>query len=178
MAVYAFGKRVPKIDPSAWIFPSASVIGKVSIGANVYIGAGAVIRGDYGKIEIADGVSIEENVTIHARPGGKTVIEKNVTIGHAAMIHNCTLKHDCVIGMHATVSDYAVVGENAIVGEAALVKSKQIISPNIVAVGVPAKEIKEVPQNMLEFWHGVKEIYRDLAEKYPIKLKRIDDFPY
>lgn len=177
MAVYAFGKRVPEIDPSSWIFPTAAVIGKVIIGKNCYVGAGAVIRGDYGKIILGDGVSIEENVTIHARPGGKTILEDNVTIGHAAMIHNCTIKHDAVIGMQATVSDYAEIGEFAIIGEAALVKSKQIIAPNKIAVGFPAKEIKEVPPAVKEFWQGVKEIYRDLAASYPKKLRKIDGYP-
>ncbi|MHA1775883.1 MAG: gamma carbonic anhydrase family protein [Promethearchaeia archaeon] len=174
MAVYAYGKRIPKIDPSSWIFPTATIIGKVIIGANCYIGAGTVIRGDYGKIKIGNGVSIEENVTIHARAGGKTIIEDNATIGHAAMIHNCIIRHDAVIGMQATISDYAEVGEFAIIGEAALVKSKQKIAPHKIAVGSPAKEIKEVPPAVSEFWQGVNEVYRDLAHSYPKKLRKLD----
>lgn len=174
MAIYAFGKFEPKIDPSAWIFPSADIIGNVSIGPKVYVGAGAVIRGDYGSIEIKKGTSIEENVTIHARPGEQTIIEENVTVGHAAMIHNCTLKRDCVIGMKAIVTDYAVVGEGAIIGEGALVKNRQTIGPKRIAVGIPAKEIKDVPAKVTEFWQSIKLIYQDLARTYPHKLRRID----
>ncbi|MHA1519375.1 MAG: gamma carbonic anhydrase family protein [Promethearchaeota archaeon] len=174
MAIYSYEKRIPKIDPSAWIFPSADIIGKVTIGKDVYIGAGAVIRGDYGTIIIGDGTAIEENVTIHARPGGKTIIKDNVTVGHAAMIHNCTLERDCVIGMQATITDYAKVGEGAIVGEGALVKTKQIISPRKVAVGVPAKEIKDVSDQLFQLWQSLKENYRYLAKTYPEKLKKLE----
>ncbi len=124
MTIWAYGKHEPKIDPSAWIFPSADVIGDVTIGKNVYIGPGAVIRGDYGKIIIGDGSAVEENVTIHARMGDKCIIEENVTIGHAAMIHTCILRKGCVIGMQSTVTDWAEVGEDAIIGEGAVVATR------------------------------------------------------
>jgi phenylacetic acid degradation protein len=173
MAIYAYGKRTPKIDPTAWVFPSADIIGKVIIGPNVYIGAGAILRGDYGKIKIEEGAAIEENVTIHARPGGTTLIGKNVTVGHAAMLHNCTLKAECVVGMNSVVSDYAEVGEGAIVAEGAVVKGKSIIGPKKIAAGVPAKEIGDVSENQTRFWQATKQIYQDLARDYPKKLKEI-----
>jgi phenylacetic acid degradation protein len=169
------GRRKPKIDSTAWIFPSADVIGKVIIGANVYIGAGAVIRGDYGKIIIKDGSAIEENVTIHASPGLTTIIEENVTVGHAAMLHNCTLRKNCVIGMNSTVTDYSEVGEGAIVAENALVKRKTKISPYKIAAGVPATEIGDVKPQQTEIWKAAKELYQDLAKKYPEKLEKISD---
>ncbi|MHA1342257.1 MAG: gamma carbonic anhydrase family protein [Promethearchaeota archaeon] len=172
--IYAYGARKPKIDPSAWIFPSADIIGKVQIGANVYIGAGVVIRGDYGTIKIGDGSAIEENVTIHARPGGNTIIEKNVTVGHAAMLHNCTLREGCIIGMNSVVSDYAEVGEWAIVAEGSVVKSKDKIPPNMIAAGVPAIIKGPVKESHKRFWAATKEIYQDLAKKYPKKLKLIE----
>lgn len=172
MPIYSFGSRKPKIDPTAWIFPTAVVIGKVIIGPEVYVGAGAVIRGDYGKIVIKEGTAVEENVTIHARPGGKTLIEEDVTIGHMAMIHNCTLKKNCVIGMSAVISDYAEIGEGAIIGEGSVVKARSKISPNTIAVGIPAVEKGEVGGKM-EFWIGAKQIYRDLCKQYPRKLKEI-----
>ena len=173
MTVYAFGKRVPKIAESAWIFPSADVIGKVVIGEKVYIGAGAVIRGDYGKIVIKEGSAIEENVTIHAQPSGITKIEENVTVGHAAMLHNCTLHKNCVVGMNSVVSDFAEVGEGAIVAEGAVVRSKTIVPPNTIFAGVPAVQIGMVSEKQERFWDAVKKIYQDLTVQYPNKLRKI-----
>ncbi|MHA1818878.1 MAG: gamma carbonic anhydrase family protein [Promethearchaeota archaeon] len=171
MPIYAYGVRKPKIDESAWIFPSADIIGKVIIGRNVYIGAGAVIRGDYGTVKIGDGTAIEENVTIHARPGGTTLIEKNVTVGHAAMLHNCILREGCVIGMHSVVTDYAEVGEWAIVAEGSVVKARDKIPPGKVAAGVPAQIKGDVKETHKQFWAATKEVYQDLAQTYPKKLK-------
>lgn len=173
MTIWAYGKRKPKIDPTAWVFPTADVIGRVRLGKLVYVGAGAVIRGDYGRIRIGDGTAVEENVTIHARMSDRCKIEENVTIGHAAVIHNCTLRKNCVIGMNAVISDYAEVGEGAIVAEGAVVKSRSKIAHGMIAAGVPAKEIKPVPENVMKFWMEAKEIYKDLARKYPEKLQEI-----
>ena len=175
MTIWQYGKRKPKIDPSAWIFPSADVIGKVIIGANVYIGAGAVIRGDYGKIVIKDGSAIEENVTIHSSPGGTTMIEENVTVGHAAMLHNCILRKGSVIGMSSVVTDYAEVGEGAIIAEGAVVKKRTKIGAYRIAAGVPAKEIGDVKEIQTKLWSAAKEIYRDLTRDYPKKLVKIGD---
>jgi len=174
MAIYAYGKRTPKIAESAWIFPSADVIGKVSIDENVYVGAGAVIRGDYGKIIIGAGAAIEENVTIHARHSGITTIEEDVTVGHAAMLHNCTLKKNCVVGMNSVVSDYAEIGEWAIIAEGAVVSGKTVVPPGTVWAGVPAKQIGTVTENHKKFWGAAKAVYQELARKYPKKLRKID----
>lgn len=173
MAVYAYGKRVPKIDETAWIFPSADIIGKVNIGEGAYIGAGAVIRGDYGRIRIGKGTAIEENVTIHAQPGGTAKIEENVTVGHAAMLHNCTLRKNCVIGMNSVISDYAEVGEWSIIAEGAVVNAKTIIPPETIWAGVPAKQIGVIEEKHKRFWSAVKEIYQNLAKEYPTKLRKI-----
>jgi len=174
MAIYSYGKRIPKIDPSAWVFPSADVIGKVSLGKKVYVGAGAVIRGDYGKIIIGDGSAIEENVTIHARLGGKTLIEENVTIGHAAMIHNCTIRKNAVIGMNSVVTDEVEIGEDVIIAEGAVVTKGSKIPPNSIVAGVPAKVIGQVPEKKKMYWKVVKELYQQLCSDYKRKLKKIE----
>lgn len=174
MTIWAYGKRTPKIDPTAWVFPSADVIGKVTLGAKVYVGAGAVIRGDYGEIIIEDGTAIEENVTIHARMDNRCLIGKNVTVGHAAMIHNCVIKENAVIGMNSVISDYSEVGEWAIIAEGAVVPSKSKIAPNKIAAGVPAKEIGDVTEKHKQFWGMAKEIYQQLTQDYPHKLRKIE----
>lgn len=178
MTVYAYGRRKPKIHPTAWIHPKADVTGKVFVGANVYVGSGAIVRGDYGTIRVGAGTALEENVTIHARPSGTTRIKDNVTVGHGAVLHNCTLQAECVIGMNAVVSDYADVGEYAIVAEGAVVKAKSKISPNTIAAGIPAKELGPVPEKHTEFWQAVKQIYQDLARNYPKKLRELSPEEY
>jgi len=173
MGIYQFKNRIPIINESAWIFPNAVVIGKVHVGKNVYIGAGAVIRGDYGEIFIGDGTSVEENVTIHARPQDKCVIEKHVTLGHGCIVHNATLHDHVVVGMGAIISDYSEVGEYAIVGEGAVVKSKTIIPPWKIAVGVPATIKMDVPKQTADFWNEINMIYMQLAKDYKTELKQI-----
>lgn len=175
MAIYAYGKKVPKIDPTAYVFPSADIIGKVSIGAKVFVGAGVVIRGDYGKVIVGDGSAIEEHVTIHTRVSGTCTIGKDVTVGHAAVLHNCTVQDGCLIGMKSIVSDYCVIGEGAVVAEGAVVKSKTTVEPGTIVAGVPAKKIGTVPEKHKEFWAAAKVVYQDLCASYPKRLKKVEE---
>ncbi|HME52543.1 MAG TPA: hypothetical protein VKM55_10020 [Candidatus Lokiarchaeia archaeon] len=114
---------------------------------------------------------MEENVTIHARPSGKTIIEENVTIGHAAVLHNCIIHAGALIGMNATVSDFADIGEGAIVAEGAVVKRKSVIAPNMIAAGIPASEIGPVPEINAKIASEGATVYADLAKQYPKKLR-------
>jgi phenylacetic acid degradation protein len=174
MAIYQYGDRVPVIGAGCYIAESAEVIGDVILGDNVYVGSGAIVRGDYGRIEIGDGSAVEEGVIIHARPQDKTVIGKRVTLGHGCIVHNATIEEGATIGMGSVVSDYSVVGKNCIVAEAALVKSKQTIPPGKIAAGVPAAIKGDVSKTQHEMWEWAKDIYTALAKEYPEKLKRID----
>jgi len=173
MPVYRFEGREPEIAAGAWVFPGAVIIGKVIIGENAYVGAGAILRGDYGTIIIGDGTAIEEGVIVHARPGDKTVFGKRVTVGHGAMIHNATVGDSAVLGMRCTVSDYAKVGEWCIIGEGALVKNGQEIPAGKVAVGVPARIKGDVEDKHRQLWGLAKELYIDLTKRYPKGLEQI-----
>ncbi len=175
MAIYEFEGKVPKIGKNCYIFEEATIIGDVTIGDACYVGAGAVIRGDYGTVKIGSRTAVEENCVIHARPGDTCTIGSDVTLGHGAIIHNATLKDWCVIGMGAIVSDFATVGEWAVVGEGAVVKNKTEIEPGTIAVGVPAKPVADVNEQYKEQWTKFKGIYVELAEKrLPSSLKKID----
>ncbi len=175
MGVYEFEKRIPIIGKSSYISHTASVIGKVTIGEEWYIAPGAVVKGDYGEIKIGDGVSVQDNVVIHARPNENTMIGDNVTLGHGCIIHNATIRDDAVIGMGAIVSDYAIIGSWAIVGEGAVVRARFEIPNERIAVGVPAKVIGDVKDNHRAELVKFKQIYRDLAKRYPTGLKKIQD---
>ncbi len=174
MTVYEFEGRVPKIGKYTYVSPSASVIGKVTLGEECYVAPGAVVKGDYGEIEIGDGTSVQDNVVVHARPGEKTTIGSNVTLGHGCIVHNAVVQDEAVIGMGAIVSDYAVVGEWAIVGEGAMVRAKFEVPPRSIVVGVPAKVIGELEERHVKELGKFKEIYRDLAKRYPTGLKEIE----
>lgn len=175
MGVYEFEERIPVIGKNTYVSHTASVIGKVTLGEECYVAPGAVVKGDYGEIEIGDGVSVQDNVIIHARPGENTMIGSNVTLGHGCIIHNATIRDDAVIGMGAIVSDYAVIGNWSIVGEGAVVRSRFEVPDEKIAVGIPAKIISDVKDHHKEELAKFKEVYRDLAKRYPTGLKKMQD---
>ena len=174
MAIYQLEDRIPKIGKDTYIAELAEVIGRVIIGNNCYIGHGAIIRGDYGTIEIGDYSIIEDNCVLHARPDEKCTIGNRVTIGHGAIIHNATIHDWVVVGMGAVVSDYAVVGEWAVIGEGCVVRNNQQIPDGKVAVGVPAKVIADVKDDYKELWTRYKGVYAELAKRNIKSLKRIN----
>jgi carbonic anhydrase/acetyltransferase-like protein (isoleucine patch superfamily) len=134
--------------------------------------AGARIRGDYGRIEIGDHTAVEDNVVIHARPGEQTTIGDWVTLGHACIVHNATIRAWAIIGMGAIVSDWAEVGEWSVVGEGTVVRQRQEVPDGRIAVGTPARVLdKAVAEDFKAQWKGFKELYVDLARRYPAGLK-------
>jgi phenylacetic acid degradation protein len=174
MTIYEFEGKKPKIGRTSFVYPEATIIGDVTIGEGCYIGAGAVIRGDYGTIIIGDRTAIEENCVLHARPDEVLKIGNDVTVGHAAILHNCTIDDFCVIGMGSIVSDYAKVGEWAVVGEGAVVKNKSVVEPGQIVVGIPAKSVAQVSDEYKKQWMHFKSIYVELARtRLKAGLKRI-----
>jgi len=117
LPIYSFKDKKPRISPDAYLAPSAQIIGDVAIGRACYIGHGAILRADYGTIIIGDGTAVEEGCIIHARPNGTTLIGKEVTLGHGAMVHNAVIEDYAVIGMRSVISDYSRVGFWTIIGE-------------------------------------------------------------
>ncbi|MFC2165884.1 gamma carbonic anhydrase family protein [Acidobacteriota bacterium] len=177
MALYQFEERKPRVAQGAFVAESALVIGDVQIGKDAYIGHGAILRGDYGTIQVGEGTAIEEGVIVHARPNDHTVFGNFVTVGHGAMIHNAQIRDYAIIGMRATISDYSLVGEWAIIGEMGLVKNSQNVPAGVVAVGVPVKVVGKVDKKQKEFWRYGKKLYIEMAHRYitPGAFRRIDD---
>ncbi len=164
--LYKFDGNQPTVAKSAYISELASVIGDVSIGENCYIGHGAIVRGDYGKIIIGDGSAVEEGVIIHAPPGDTNKIGKMVTIGHGAILHGRSIGDRAVIGMGAILSIWSEIGERSIVAEGTVVKLNQKIPPRVVAAGNPAAVVRELSSQDEELWGFGKQLYIDLAQKY------------
>jgi carbonic anhydrase/acetyltransferase-like protein (isoleucine patch superfamily) len=164
--LYKFDGKQPTVGQDTYVSDLARVIGDVVIGAQCYIGHGAILRGDYGRIEIGDGTAVEEGVIIHAPPGDTNRIGNRVTIGHAAVVHCKALGNHAVIGMGSILSIWSEIGEWAIVAEGTVVKLKQTIPPKVVAAGNPARIVREIAAKDVEFWNWGKQLYIDLAKKY------------
>lgn len=137
-----FNGKKPKIHPSARIAENAVLIGDVTVGADVSIWYGAAVRGDTAPIVLGDGCNVQDNCVIHGSEGYPVSVGKNVTVGHGAIIHGCTIADDCLIGMGATVLNGANIGSFSVVGACALVTERKEIAPYSLVVGVPAKVVK------------------------------------
>ena len=151
--------RVPEVDPSAYVAPSAVVMGSVKIGPKASIWPTCVLRGDIENIEIGEGSNVQDGTVVHLADDLSAIVGKYVTIGHMAMIHACTIEDECLIGMKATVLDGAVIGRRSIVGAGAVVTKNTIVPPGSLVLGMPAKVVKQLTE---EEQAGL----RDWAEKY------------
>ena len=162
--IFEFDGFKPVIDESSFIHPQANVTGNVIIGKNVYVGPGAAIRGDWGKIIIEDGCNVQENCVIHMFPGTTVTIKKNAHLGHGCIIHGAEIGENSLIGMSAVIMDNAIIGKEAIIGALAMVPSKMVIPQRKIAVGNPAKIIKEVSDDMIKWKTKGTELYQQLPK--------------
>ncbi|RYM33430.1 transferase hexapeptide repeat family protein [Brumimicrobium glaciale] len=169
--IFEFNGFKPVIHPSSFIHPNATVTGNVIIGKNVYVGPGAAIRGDWGKIVIKDGCNVQENCTIHMFPGTTVTLHEGAHIGHGAIIHGGIIGANCLIGMNAVVMDDAVIGEECIIGALSFVPAKANIPRRSLVVGNPARVIKEVSQEMIDWKTKGTALYQQLPKECYETLK-------
>ena len=162
--IFEFDGFKPVIHHSAFIHPNATVTGNVIIGKNVYIGPGAAIRGDWGKIIISDGCNVQENCTIHMFPGTTVLLKESAHIGHGAIVHGATVGRNTLVGMNAVLMDDAVIGDECIVGALSFVSARSEIPNRSVAVGNPAKVIKPVSDKMLAWKTEGTKLYQQLPD--------------
>jgi phenylacetic acid degradation protein len=165
MAIYEFNGIKPVIHPASFIHPQAAVTGNVIIGKDVYIGPGAALRGDWGKIIIEDECNVQENCTIHMFPGLTVLLKEAAHIGHGAIIHGATIGKNCLIGMNAVIMDEVELGDECIVGALSFVKQgEKFLSRSLIA-GNPARLIKEVTQEMIEWKTQGTKLYQQLPKQ-------------
>lgn len=160
---YAFKGFIPVVHPSSFVHPQAVVTGNVIIGAHCYIGPGAALRGDWGAIEIMDGCNVQENCTLHMFPGLKVLLHEAAHIGHGAIIHGAEIGANCLVGMNAVIMDRVWLGPGSIVGALALIKEGEQIPPRSLVVGNPAKIIRQVSDEMLDWKTQGTQLYQQLA---------------
>lgn len=159
---YAFKGFQPVVHPSAYVHPQAAVTGNVIIGADVYIGPGAALRGDWGGIVIEDGCNVQENCTIHMFPGVTVRLEEGAHVGHGAIIHGAHLGKNVMIGMNSVIMDEVVVGAGSIIGALTFVKARTVIPERSLVVGNPGKVIKTVTPEMLAWKTKGTRLYQQL----------------
>lgn len=172
--IYEFDGFRPVIHPSSFVHEQANVTGNVVIGKNVYIGPGAVLRGDWGKIIVEDGCNIQENCIIHMFPGKTVHLHKSAHVGHGAIIHGGILGSNCLIGMHAVIMDDARIGADSVVGALCFVPQNFEIPDRMIAVGNPAKIVKAVSDEMLAWKTEGTQLYQQLPALCHATLRPCD----
>jgi phenylacetic acid degradation protein len=172
--IYEFEGFIPVVHPSSFVHPLAAVTGNVIIGKNVYIGPGAAIRGDWGQITIQDGCNVQENCTIHMFPGVEVLLEEGAHIGHGAIIHGARVGRNSLVGMNAVLMDEVVVEEECIIGALTMVPAKMHIPRRSLVVGNPAKVVKEVTDEMINWKTEGTALYQQLPAHCHQHLKEVE----
>lgn len=160
--IYKFKKNKPVVHPSSFVHPLAAVTGDVVIGKKCYIGPGAALRGDWGRIILEDGCNVQENCTIHMFPGVTVLLKEGAHIGHGAVIHGATIGKNCLVGMNAVIMDKVELGDESIVGALSFVKEGEIIPPRSLVAGNPGKIIKAVTDEMIGWKTEGTRLYQQL----------------
>lgn len=166
---YSYNGMIPVVHPSAFVHPQAAVTGNVVIGKDVYIGPGAAIRGDWGAIIIRDGCNVQENCTIHMFPGVTVTLCEGAHIGHGAIIHGAFIGKNCLVGMNSVIMDNVELGDECIVGALSFVKADEKFGRRCLVAGSPAKVLKAVTDEMLQWKSQGTALYQLL----PQQMKRV-----
>ncbi len=161
-----FDGKTPQVGNSCFIAPTATLIGDVVIEDQVSIWFGAVLRGDFGRIIVRKGSSIQDNVVVHVIPDCETVIGEAVTVAHGVILHGCTIDKGAIIGMGAVVQDFSHIGEEAMIAAGTVVPSNMQVPPRHLAAGVPAVIKKEITGASLMWVKTSASMYQELADHY------------
>jgi phenylacetic acid degradation protein len=162
---YSFNDLIPVIHESSFIHPLAAVTGNVIIGKDCYIGPGAALRGDWGKIIIEDGCNVQENCIIHMFPGVTVLLKPGAHIGHGAIIHGATIGKNCLVGMNAVIMDNVELGDECIIGALTFIKQDEKIPTRSLVAGNPGKIIKQVTDEMLAWKTEGTKLYQSLPKE-------------
>ncbi len=163
--VFSFEGMIPVIDPTAFVHPTAVLIGDVIIGPRCYVGPGASLRGDFGRIVMGEGANLQDNCVVHSFPGKEVAIGADGHIGHGAVLHGCTVAANAFVGMSAVVMDSAEIGENAFVGAMSLVKAATVVPANMLVAGSPATVRRPLSEQELTWKRMATTHYQDLARR-------------
>ena len=164
MAIYKVDGRVPQVGAAAFVADNATLAGDVTLAEESSVWYGAVLRADTGRITVDAGSNVQDNAVLHTGPGLDVVVGRNVSIGHSAVVHGCTVGDDCLIGMHATILNGAVIGAGSLVAAGALVTENAVIPAGSLVVGVPGKVVRTVSEKQKASIAANGEEYRQAYE--------------
>ena len=173
MPCYEIEGVIPVVHPTAYVHPTAVLIGDVHIGPNCYVGPNASLRGDFGRIVLHAGANVQDNCVMHGFPQQDTLVEENGHIGHGAVLHSCTVRRDALVGMNAVVMDEAVVGERAMVAACAFVPAGMRIAEQTLVAGVPAKVIRLLKDEEVAWKRTGTETYQDLTRRCLASMQEV-----
>lgn len=172
--VYAIDGIVPVVHPTAFVHPTAVLIGDVIVGPGVYIGPLASLRGDFGRIELRENSNVQDSCVIHGVNENDTVVDIDGHIGHSAVLHGCTVGRNALVGMNAVVMDQAVVGEDSIVAAMAFVKVGMNIAPRSLVVGAPARVLRELSDKEIAHKSFGTRQYQRLTQRSLASMQCVD----
>jgi carbonic anhydrase/acetyltransferase-like protein (isoleucine patch superfamily) len=164
--IIEYGGKRPQIGPGVFIAPTATLIGDVIVEEGASIWFGAVVRGDFGRIIIGKGTSIQDNVVVHVMPDCETVIGENVTVAHSSVLHGCLIKRGAIIGMRSVLQDFCEIGEQAMIAAGSVVTDNTKIPDRHLAAGTPATVRKEIDGTSLMWVAASAASYQELAQNY------------
>ena len=174
MPCYAIEGMVPVVDPTAFVHPSAVLIGDVIVESGCYVGPCACLRGDFGTIVLKTGANVQDCCVLHCFPGATTLVEADGHIGHGAVLHGCTVRRDALVGMNAVVMDGAVIGEQAMVAACAFVPAGTHVPPRTLVAGTPARALRELTDADVARKHGGTLEYQELARRCGATLTEVE----
>jgi phenylacetic acid degradation protein len=165
MPVYSFEGIVPVVDPTTYLHPTAVLIGDVTIGPRCYIGPGASLRADFGRITVEGDSSIQDNCTLHTGSGSDCIVRRGATIGHGAILHGCTVGINTLVGMNSVVLDGSVIGEDCLVAALSLVKNDTVTGDRQLVAGNPAKPVRALAEESIRWRNNGDGEYQRLADR-------------
>ncbi len=172
--VYEINGVRPVVHPSAYVHPTAVLIGDVIVGPRCYVGPLASLRGDFGRLVLEEGVNVQDTCVMHGFPGADTVVEVDGHIGHGAVLHGCRIGRNALVGMNAVVMDNAVVGAESIVAAMCFVKANMAIPPRSMVVGTPARIVREVTDDELAWKNVGTGQYHELAVRSRETMREVE----
>ncbi|MDC9719610.1 MAG: phenylacetic acid degradation protein PaaY [Gammaproteobacteria bacterium] len=173
MPIYAIEDLIPVVDPSAYVHPTAVLIGDVIIGQGCYVGPNAVLRGDFGRIVLKQGSNIQDTCVMHSFPGKDCVIERDGHIGHGAVLHGCHIGRNALVGMNAVVMDGAVIGDESLVAATAFVKSGFECAPRSLLAGSPASVKRPLSEQEVAWKSNGTVEYQHLTQRCHTSLQLV-----
>jgi phenylacetic acid degradation protein len=172
--VYEINGVTPVVHPSAYVHPSAVLIGDVIVGPRCYIGPLAALRGDFGRLVLEEGANLQDTCVMHGFPGDDTVVEVDGHIGHGAVLHGCRVRRNAMVGMNAVVMDQAVVGEDSIVAAMSFVKAGMVIPPRSMVMGMPARVVRELLDKEIAWKSFGTKQYHDLNVRSMQTMREVE----